>query len=693
MGTAVVSVAVFLIFSLGISWFVGDKEKGRLDTKLDEGKKTEQRLEKDIAVLKKRTARDAERLKEIEDRLKDELSEKRRLERALAIEERQRMILEEQGAGKGGVAAADLDRERKKIREELEAKTKEEIFALTAKVKLLEEEKKRIEEDYRRKSDDVFAAVKDLELKLKESEASKLAAVKDFEVRLKETEASKTAAVKDLELKLKESEASKLAAVEAARAEVKDLEAKLKEMESSRIALEETLKAREASYSQTKTVMAEAGKENYKNQVANIETRLVSLEENKKGIDDKWSEAMVAIVKLDETAQRIEAGMLKGADGQTVGVVPLEGGQKAQADMESLKQARENVRIAMESVKAALQSSMDAETKRMKAEIAQISESLDRISVKGKAAGFDKAAVGVEGSGAMVAMGSAGLKEEAIEIKGPDSITPLKTEKLEPRTEVASLNQKLEGLNTAIDETFKSEAPLIAVIPAQTEAPAAQPVFTPVECPAVAACPEVKAVEYPAVVSCPEIKPLEVPVAAACPEVKPMEAPVAVACPEVKPMEVPVAVACPEVKPMECVAAAPCAEIKPLECPAAVACPEVKPMECPAVATVKESAPAPGVFLDTYTVAKGDSLWRIASKTEVYGNPLMWPILYKYNLSNIFNPDIIRINLLLSVPRDLSEPEKKGAVKKAKRHGSERGKKGYIKRLRQEFQNEFLQRG
>ncbi|MBI5970829.1 MAG: LysM peptidoglycan-binding domain-containing protein [Deltaproteobacteria bacterium] len=239
----------------------------------------------------------------------------------------------------------------------------------------------------------------------------------------------------------------------------------------------------------------------------------------------------------------------------------------------------------------------------MKAEIAQISESLDRISVKGRAAGFDKAAVGVEGAeaGMVVAMGAAGLKEEAINIKGPDSVTPLKTEKLEPRTEVASLNQKLVGLNVAIDETFKSPAPSIAAAPAQTQAPAAQPAFVPVECPVVTPCPD------------------------------------------------------------------------------------VKPVECPAVATI--------ATLDTYTVKKGDSLWRIASKKEIYGNPLMWPILYKYNLSNIFNPDIIRINLLLSVPKNPAESEKKGAVEKAKRHGLDRGKKGYIKRLRQEFQNEFLQRG
>ncbi len=43
----------------------------------------------------------------------------------------------------------------------------------------------------------------------------------------------------------------------------------------------------------------------------------------------------------------------------------------------------------------------------------------------------------------------------------------------------------------------------------------------------------------------------------------------------------------------------------------------------------------------TYTVAGGDSLWRIAGKSEVYGNAYQWPLIYKQNASKIRDADLI----------------------------------------------------
>ena len=49
-----------------------------------------------------------------------------------------------------------------------------------------------------------------------------------------------------------------------------------------------------------------------------------------------------------------------------------------------------------------------------------------------------------------------------------------------------------------------------------------------------------------------------------------------------------------------------------------------------------------------YTVKKGESLIAIAAKKEVYGDPLKWPILYRYNMDEIgslkrgeFSPDMV----------------------------------------------------
>ncbi|MHB8405774.1 MAG: LysM peptidoglycan-binding domain-containing protein [Gammaproteobacteria bacterium] len=43
----------------------------------------------------------------------------------------------------------------------------------------------------------------------------------------------------------------------------------------------------------------------------------------------------------------------------------------------------------------------------------------------------------------------------------------------------------------------------------------------------------------------------------------------------------------------------------------------------------------------TYTVMRGDSLWRIAGKSDVYGNALEWPLIFKNNADSIKHADLI----------------------------------------------------
>ncbi|MEJ2406503.1 MAG: LysM peptidoglycan-binding domain-containing protein [Candidatus Thiodiazotropha sp.] len=45
--------------------------------------------------------------------------------------------------------------------------------------------------------------------------------------------------------------------------------------------------------------------------------------------------------------------------------------------------------------------------------------------------------------------------------------------------------------------------------------------------------------------------------------------------------------------------------------------------------------------MDTYTVMAGDSLWAISGKSEVYGNPYQWPLIYKANRGKIKDADLI----------------------------------------------------
>jgi nucleoid-associated protein YgaU len=51
-----------------------------------------------------------------------------------------------------------------------------------------------------------------------------------------------------------------------------------------------------------------------------------------------------------------------------------------------------------------------------------------------------------------------------------------------------------------------------------------------------------------------------------------------------------------------------------------------------------------------YSVMKGDSLWRIAKKDDIYGDPYLWPRIYVENRNKIKDPDLIYPNWVLNVP-------------------------------------------
>lgn len=59
----------------------------------------------------------------------------------------------------------------------------------------------------------------------------------------------------------------------------------------------------------------------------------------------------------------------------------------------------------------------------------------------------------------------------------------------------------------------------------------------------------------------------------------------------------------------------------------------------------------------SYTVVKGDCLWRIAKRPEHYGNGFAWPVIYKANRDQIKNPDLIYPKQTFKIP-NLTEEEK-----------------------------------
>jgi nucleoid-associated protein YgaU len=60
----------------------------------------------------------------------------------------------------------------------------------------------------------------------------------------------------------------------------------------------------------------------------------------------------------------------------------------------------------------------------------------------------------------------------------------------------------------------------------------------------------------------------------------------------------------------------------------------------------------------SYTVSDGELLWTIAKRPDVYGDPLLWPLLYQANRDQIKDPRKIYAGQTLTIPRNVSEEEK-----------------------------------
>lgn len=71
-----------------------------------------------------------------------------------------------------------------------------------------------------------------------------------------------------------------------------------------------------------------------------------------------------------------------------------------------------------------------------------------------------------------------------------------------------------------------------------------------------------------------------------------------------------------------------------------------------------------------YNVGRGDSLWDISGKRDVYGNAYQWPLLYKSNSDKIADADLIYPGQNLAVNRSASGSEVSAAVRHAKTRGS-----------------------
>lgn len=80
-------------------------------------------------------------------------------------------------------------------------------------------------------------------------------------------------------------------------------------------------------------------------------------------------------------------------------------------------------------------------------------------------------------------------------------------------------------------------------------------------------------------------------------------------------------------------------------------------------------APAPKrqvELVDEYNVGEGETLWTISAQPQVYGEGLLWPLLYQANRDQIKDPRQIFPGQTLGIRRDMTEEELEDARQRAR---------------------------
>lgn len=65
----------------------------------------------------------------------------------------------------------------------------------------------------------------------------------------------------------------------------------------------------------------------------------------------------------------------------------------------------------------------------------------------------------------------------------------------------------------------------------------------------------------------------------------------------------------------------------------------------------------PKAVYDEYTVIKGDYLWKIAGKEDIYADPYQWMRVYTYNKDQIKDPNLIYAEQIFKIQRDVGPNE------------------------------------
>jgi hypothetical protein len=78
----------------------------------------------------------------------------------------------------------------------------------------------------------------------------------------------------------------------------------------------------------------------------------------------------------------------------------------------------------------------------------------------------------------------------------------------------------------------------------------------------------------------------------------------------------------------------------------------------------------PAVQPERYAVQRGDTLWGISAREQIYRDPFMWPLIYKANSQQIRDPDFIFPRQIFVIPRNYTPEEAAAAIQRAKQRSA-----------------------
>lgn len=95
--------------------------------------------------------------------------------------------------------------------------------------------------------------------------------------------------------------------------------------------------------------------------------------------------------------------------------------------------------------------------------------------------------------------------------------------------------------------------------------------------------------------------------------------------------------------------------------------PVVQPVVQPAAQPTPLPTPKPQIeMVDKYNVGEGETLWTISAQPQVYGEGLLWPLLYQANRDQIKDPRQIFPGQTLGIRRDMTSEEQEEARQRAR---------------------------